>query len=130
MFGMIGINPKTKKASAAAPTWPTGTDGDLIINGTTFTLDSSSGPISKNYNNITIINSGILSLIGSNWFSIGYAGTLTMDSTAVINCHQNGDNIANNSTNTYTAIAPDGTSLSAGTLQSFGGTGGLAPFGA
>lgn len=129
MFGMIGQNPKIKKNSSGIA-WPIGADGNLLINGTTFTLDATAAAITRDYNNITIINGGILDILGGNWASIGYAGILTIDATSMIRVKSNTDAIAEGTTQTYTATAPDGTLLGAGTTQTAGGAGGTAPSGA
>ena len=104
------------------PSWPTGTDGDLVIaSGSTVTL--SPGTL-KNYRNLTVQSGGVLEISdGGSWTMIGVSGNLIVDGTirSINSTHTGG---------TFNATAPNklgvlsGESLSFSCSQNSGGNGG------
>lgn len=98
--------------------WPFGTDGALLINGTTVSLPAGSV---KDYSSIVIINGGLLEFLpGNAWNIVGCHGNFTLDSTSSI------QGVVGTTNGTFTATAPDGTSLSYTTADRKGGYGGTS----
>lgn len=83
-----------------------GTDGALVINGTTVTI----APSTKFYSSVSITNGGILNIVGDgSWMIIGSAGDFVVDATSKIQ-YKGVGTTTSNSTGSST-IAPDGVSL-------------------
>lgn len=118
------LNSNVMSASTTA-SWPFGTDGALVINGTTLTL----APSTKDYSSVSIINGGILNISGSGsdvgqWMIIGCTGTFTLDSASKV--IYDGVNLGK-VTSSVTAVAPDGQVLSKTYVIGAGGAGGNDP---
>lgn len=116
MLGLIGKNPKFHKKTA----WPRGSNGPLVLNGTTLNLPAGS---IKDYKGVSLINGAVLNILpGTGWTAIGCFGNFTVDATSRIklnNCETIfGANL--------TAIAPDKTVLTRAYGAVYGGDAGAA----
>lgn len=108
----------------APAVWPLGVDGALLINGTTFNLASGSV---KDYSSITIINGGILNIVGSDaaWVVLGCHGACTIDATSRVQYYGfDSVLIAYPTSGPFTKTAPNGKALSYSLTMGGGGNGG------
>lgn len=112
------------KKKKSAPSFPTGKDGPLLINGTTTNLAAGT---TKDYSSVTIINGGKLNYTGTSglWSILGCSGTFTIDATSSIVCQTNGDGTSG----TITGVTPSGHLLSYSYSTNNGGLGGESIYG-
>jgi hypothetical protein len=127
-----------RRRASVSPTWPSGADGALVINGTTTKILAGSV---KDYSSISIINNGILEICdgptfngssiavndGSSPTYIGCSGNCTINTGGMIRATHNNQSSLALSGATYSSSAPSGAAIVTFSYNSGygqGGTGG------